>query len=255
ELDAVGLTPTRPALVGVLGRFGARVAVEIAPDEADEPRGTIIVEGDRTGGVEIGPNLVPLLIDVLPAIAALAAHGGRVDVRGAGELRVKESDRIAVLVAGFRALGIDAEERPDGFTIDGASRGARPKGGVADAGGISYPGFFETLGRLVRPSTGLGAPGAESNGVEGGQGLSGRLHGRRQDDGGEGAREAARLAGGGHRRADREPRAPAGRRDLRHARRAVLPHRRAAGARRAVAAAASGGRHRRRHVRRRAESG
>ena len=186
EIEDVGLNPTRTALVGVLERFGARVAVEIAPDEADEPRGTIIVEGDRTGGVEIGPNLVPLLIDELPAIAALAAHGGRVDVRGAGELRVKESDRIAVLVAGFRALGIDAEERPDGFTIDGASRGARPKGGVADAGGdhrmamafaiaalaaegpstiegadavvISYPGFFETLERLVRPSTGLGAP-------------------------------------------------------------------------------------------------
>jgi 3-phosphoshikimate 1-carboxyvinyltransferase len=117
---------------------------------------------------------VPGLIDELPAIAALAAHGGEVTVRGAAELRVKESDRIAALVAGFRALGLEADERPDGFTI----RGGRPmRGGVADARGdhrmamafaiaalaaeqpstidgadavvISYPNFFETLDRLT----------------------------------------------------------------------------------------------------------
>ena len=177
EIEDVGLNPTRTALLRVLERFGARVAVEVAGDDANEPRGTVIVEGDRTGAVEIGPDEVPLLIDELPAIAALAAHGGRVDVRGAGELRVKESDRIAVLVAGLRALGIEADERPDGYSIGGAAHGSRPKGGVANAGGdhrmamafaiaalaaerpstiegadavvISYPGFFETLERLV----------------------------------------------------------------------------------------------------------
>jgi 3-phosphoshikimate 1-carboxyvinyltransferase len=132
----------------------------------------------------IAPEEVPGLIDELPAIASLAAHGGEVTVRGAAELRVKESDRIAALVAGFRALGIDADEQPDGFTVRGPSAGpagrlagARPTGGVADARGdhrmamafaiaalgaeqpstitgadavaISYPGFFETLARLV----------------------------------------------------------------------------------------------------------
>ena len=178
EIEDVGLNPTRTALLRVLERFGARVVVEVAGEEANEPRGTVVVEGDRAGEVDIGPDEVPLLIDELPAIAALAAHGGRVDVHGARELRVKESDRIAVLVSGFRALGIEADERPDGFTIGGAPRGARPTGGVADAGGdhrmamafaiaalaaerpstiqgadavvISYPGFFETLERLVR---------------------------------------------------------------------------------------------------------
>src|SRR5215468_8861803 len=68
-----------------------------------------------------------------PSIAALAAHGGEVTVRGAAELRVKESDRIAALVAGFRAIGHEADERPDGFTIR-AARSPRG-GGVADARG------------------------------------------------------------------------------------------------------------------------
>ncbi len=174
EIDEVGLNPTRTALIDVLRRFGARVEIHETASAAGEPRGTIIVEGDRTDIVDIAPEEVPGLIDELPAIAALAAHGGEVRVRGAAELRVKESDRIAVLVAGFRALGIDADERPDGFVIRG--EGA-PSGGVADACGdhrmamafavaalsarhssridgsdavvISYPGFFETLERLV----------------------------------------------------------------------------------------------------------
>jgi 3-phosphoshikimate 1-carboxyvinyltransferase len=174
DIEDVGLNPTRIGLVAVLRRFGARVNVEITSVAAGEPRGTISVEGDRTGTVDISPEEVPGLIDELPAIAALAAHGGEVTVRGAGELRVKESDRIATLVAGFRNLGIAADERPDGFTVHGTGA---PRGGVADAHddhriamalaiaalgargpstidgaeavAISYPGFFDALGRLV----------------------------------------------------------------------------------------------------------
>jgi 3-phosphoshikimate 1-carboxyvinyltransferase len=175
EIEQVGLNPTRTALAGVLRRFGARVDLQEDTAAAGEPSGRIIVEGDRTGRVEITPEEVPGLIDELPAIAALAAHSGEVIVHGAAELRVKESDRISVLVEGFRQLGIDAEELPDGYAIRG--NGA-PKGGVADAAGdhrmamafaiaalsgerpstiegadavaISYPAFFETLDRLVR---------------------------------------------------------------------------------------------------------
>ena len=178
EIEDVGLNPTRTALLGVLTRFGARVQVEVTSSSAGEPRGLISVEGDRTGSLDIAPEEVPGLIDELPAIAALAAHGGQVTVRGAGELRIKESDRITALVAGFRALGIEADERTDGFVIAGPMAGSsRPSGGRADARGdhrmamafavaalaaerpstidgsdvvaISYPGFFETLGRLV----------------------------------------------------------------------------------------------------------
>jgi 3-phosphoshikimate 1-carboxyvinyltransferase len=185
-VEDVGVNPTRTALLDVLRRFGARVQVEITATEAGEPRGIVTVEGDRLGTLEIAPDEVPGLIDELPAIAALAAHGGQVTVRGAGELRVKESDRIAALVAGFRALGIDADERADGFSVCGAStKAARPAGGTADARGdhrmamafaiaalagdgpsiidgadvvgISYPGFFEALERLAAPRDGLGA--------------------------------------------------------------------------------------------------
>ena len=173
-IEDVGLNPTRTALIGVLCRFGALVTVDPWSTVAGEPRGTITVQGDRAGRVEIGPDEVPGLIDELPAIAALAAHGGEVTVRGAGELRVKESDRIATIVAGFRSLGIDADERPDGFSIHGpesptggaahahddhriamalaiAALGARGPSTIdgAEAVVISYPGFFETLGLLV----------------------------------------------------------------------------------------------------------
>jgi len=188
-VEDVGLNPTRIALLDVLKRFGARVAVETTAVVAGEPRGIVTVEGDRTGTLDIAPEEVPGLIDELPAIAALAAHGGAVTVRGAAELRVKESDRISALVAGFRAIGLDADERDDGFTIRGAGSGApgaRPRGGVADAQGdhrmamafaiaalaaehpsriegadavaISYPAFFETLTRLVAPVDSHGAP-------------------------------------------------------------------------------------------------
>jgi 3-phosphoshikimate 1-carboxyvinyltransferase len=173
-IEDVGLNPTRTALIGVLRKFGANVDLRATATAAGEPIGTIIVRGDRTGSVHIRPHEVPELIDELPAIAALAAHSGEVHVEGAEELRVKESDRIAALVAGFRSLGVHADERRDGFTIRGAGA---PAGGVANAAGdhrlamafaiaalaaeapsriegadvvaVSYPGFFDTLDRLV----------------------------------------------------------------------------------------------------------
>jgi 3-phosphoshikimate 1-carboxyvinyltransferase len=177
EVVDVGLNPSRTALLDVLRRFGARVETTTTNDDGPgaEPRGDVVVEYARSGRLTIEPDEVPGLIDELPALGALAAFGGEVSVRGAGELRVKESDRIAALVAGFRALGIDADERPDGFVVSGAS-GRAPTGAPdamgdhrmamafavaalaadrpstivgADVVAISYPGFFETLERLV----------------------------------------------------------------------------------------------------------
>jgi 3-phosphoshikimate 1-carboxyvinyltransferase len=184
QVEDVGLNPTRTGVLEVLRRYGARVEIMPSPpDESGEPRGLVTVEHDRAGQLVIRPEEVPGLIDELPALAALAAHGGEVSVSGAEELRVKETDRIAALVAGFRALGVEADERPDGFVVSGLS--GRPSGGTADARGdhrmamafaiaalgaerpsaiagadavgISYPGFFETLDRLVAPADPLGA--------------------------------------------------------------------------------------------------
>jgi len=178
EVEDVGLNPTRTALLDALRQFGAIVQVEPTAEAraGQEPRGRVIVEHARSGRVTIGPDDVPALIDELPVLAALAAHGGEVVVSGAEELRVKESDRIAALVAGLRALGLDAEERSDGFLVSGRP-GSQPSGGVADACGdhrmamalaiaalgaeresviqeagsvaISYPDFFQTLEELA----------------------------------------------------------------------------------------------------------
>ena len=154
---------------------------------------------------------MPGLIDELPAIAALAAHGGEVTVRGAAELRVKESDRIAALVAGFRALGIDADERPDGFVV-AARRAARRRAASADARGdhrMAMAFAIAALGadgavdasraptpwRFPIPGSSRRCDRLVVGRREGRQGLSGRLHGRRQDDGGAGARQAARTGG------------------------------------------------------------
>jgi 3-phosphoshikimate 1-carboxyvinyltransferase len=183
EIEGVGLNPTRTALLDVLRRFGARVHVELADTRAGEPVGTVSVESDRTAAIVISPAEVPAVIDELPAIAALAAAGASVSVAGAAELRVKESDRIAVLVKGFRGLGFVADERRDGFTVsppaDGISGGNADAHGDhrmamafavaalagrspstitgADAVAISYPTFFETLDRLVTPHDRRGA--------------------------------------------------------------------------------------------------
>ena len=128
----------------------------------------------RLRDVVIAPEQVPELIDELPVLATLGTFGGSVTVSGAGELRFKESDRIAELVAGLRAMGADAEERPDGFQV---RRGTPLTGGAvhahgdhrlamafaiaalgasgptqidgADAVAVSYPSFFDDLDRLA----------------------------------------------------------------------------------------------------------
>ena len=130
ELTGVCLNPQRLGFVRALERMGARIDIVPDDDVAGEPVGTIRVAHGTHQATVIEPAEVPGLIDELPVLAARAALGGGLSVSGAGELRVKESDRISALVAGFRALGVAADERPDGFVIDGSRR---PHGGIADA--------------------------------------------------------------------------------------------------------------------------
>jgi 3-phosphoshikimate 1-carboxyvinyltransferase len=129
----VGLNPTRTGIIDVLRRMGARVDIEssgIGMDEAGEPIGTVTVRHGELGKITIAPDEVPGVIDELPVLGALATHGGGLTVTGAQELRVKESDRISALAEGFRRMGADIDEQPDGFEVR-ASR--RLRGGAVDA--------------------------------------------------------------------------------------------------------------------------
>jgi 3-phosphoshikimate 1-carboxyvinyltransferase len=115
----VGLNPTRIALVDVLAAMGADVRAEVAEERAGEPVGEITVRGGSTlravslSGTDIAP-----LIDELPLLAvAMAAADGVSEVRGAQELRVKESDRISTMAAALSAAGANVEELPDGWRI------------------------------------------------------------------------------------------------------------------------------------------
>ena len=131
EIADVGLNPTRTAFLDLLRTMGADVTVEQAGVAAGEPFGTIHVRHGAPRALRIGADQVPGVIDELPALAVAACLGNTLEVTGAAELRAKESDRIAVLAGGLRALGADIDEHPDGFVV----RPAALTGGVVDAAG------------------------------------------------------------------------------------------------------------------------
>ncbi len=129
-LPGVCLNPTRTGCFDVLTRMGARLEFGDRRNDGGEPVGTVVAHGGTPlVGTEIEPAEVPSLIDELPLLACVAACAeGTTVVRGAAELRVKESDRIATVVANLRTLGVDADELPDGFVVHG--RGARSFNGA-----------------------------------------------------------------------------------------------------------------------------
>ncbi|HSJ12911.1 MAG TPA: 3-phosphoshikimate 1-carboxyvinyltransferase [Longimicrobiales bacterium] len=125
-IRGVGVNPTRTGLLDVLARMGVGVAVEAVREEGGEPRADLRPVPGELRATAVSAAEVPALIDELPLVAVLAARaGGVTTVRGAAELRVKETDRIAALVAGLRALGVAAEEHPDGFDVEGTARPLR----------------------------------------------------------------------------------------------------------------------------------
>ena len=128
----VGLNPTRTGILDVLSAMGASIAISNEHETFGEPVGDVTLVAAPLYGIEIGGNLVVRSIDEFPAIAVAAAFAdGMTTVRGAEELRYKESDRIAAIVTQLRALGADVTETPDGFSI----RGGTVRGGTAQANG------------------------------------------------------------------------------------------------------------------------
>jgi 3-phosphoshikimate 1-carboxyvinyltransferase len=177
-VHGVGLNPRRTGLLDVLERMGARISVYNRRRASGEPVGDVEIRAASLVATTIGPNEIPRLVDELPlfALAAAVAHGDSV-VRGAAELRVKETDRIESVTTSLRALGAHIRALEDGFEVRGVP--SRLKGGPIASGGdhrlamlgavagvasrtgvdvedaeavaISFPGFFDLLDSVTNP--------------------------------------------------------------------------------------------------------
>ncbi len=132
RLVQVGVNPTRRGIIDILRLMGAHIDQENETWVSGEPVADLVVRSADLQGITIPPELVPLAIDEFPAlfVAAACARGTTV-LRGAEELRVKESDRLAVMARGLAALGVAVQEFPDGLAITGGPLA----GGVIDSGG------------------------------------------------------------------------------------------------------------------------
>jgi len=114
------LNPTRASLLDVLKILGARVGVISLEEHHGELVGTIKIEHGKLGGITIEGGQSVALIDELPVLAAIAPYTQEgIEIRDAAELRVKESDRIALVARNLRAMGAECEERPDGLRVPG----------------------------------------------------------------------------------------------------------------------------------------
>jgi len=123
HIENVGVNPWRVGAFRALRKMGASLRYADEALQGGEPVATLVCARGTLRGITIAPEDVPSLIDELPLLAVVAARAeGETRVTGAAELRVKESDRIAAVVNGLRAVGADAEELPDGFVVRGSER-------------------------------------------------------------------------------------------------------------------------------------
>jgi 3-phosphoshikimate 1-carboxyvinyltransferase len=172
-IEGVGLNPTRTGFIDVLRAMGADIEVHADGASGGEPYGSVRVRHASLHGVDVDPAGVATLIDEIPVLAIAASQAeGITTIRGAAELRVKESDRISALAGGLQSLGVEVEELRDGLVIEGPARLA---GGRVDSFGdhrvamsfavagllaedrvviegwssvdTSFPGFLDVLGR------------------------------------------------------------------------------------------------------------
>ncbi|MBD2837541.1 bifunctional prephenate dehydrogenase/3-phosphoshikimate 1-carboxyvinyltransferase [Pseudomonas sp. JM0905a] len=123
-LEHVGINPTRTGVIDILKLMGGDITLENQREVGGEPVADIRVRAAKLKGIDIPEDLVPLAIDEFPVLfVAAACAEGRTVLRGAEELRVKESDRIQVMADGLQALGVKAEPTPDGIVIEGGPMG------------------------------------------------------------------------------------------------------------------------------------
>ena len=177
-LDSLGLNPTRASLLDVLAKLGLKISVLNLEEKNAELVGMVRASApaEGLGSAEIGGALAAQLIDELPVLAALAPFtSGGIRIRDARELRVKESDRIALVVKNLRAMGAEVEEYEDGMDVPGGQtlHGATIDSGSdhriamafsvaalratsetliqgAESAAISFPEFFDLLDQLAQ---------------------------------------------------------------------------------------------------------
>lgn len=171
----VDVNPTRVGFLAALARMGARIDRHPRPDAAGDPVADLAGRHAPLRATTIGAGEIPSLVDEVPLLAVLAATAtGTTEIRGAGELRVKESDRLAATAAGLRAMGAEVDELDDGLRIHGPARlrgaaidprgdhriamafavaGLAAEGATtiegADCAAVSFPGFFPLLASLA----------------------------------------------------------------------------------------------------------
>jgi len=132
-LEHVGINPTRTGVIDILRLMGADIRLENQREVGGEPVADLHVRAAKLKGIEIPEELVPLAIDEFPVLfVAAACAEGRTVLRGAEELRVKESDRIQVMADGLLTLGVKCEPTPDGIIIEGGQIGGGEVHGHGD---------------------------------------------------------------------------------------------------------------------------
>ena len=137
-VENVGLNPTRAGLFEVLRMMGGQIELVDEREVGGEPVADLRVRGSALKGVEVPPGIVPSMVDEFPILFVAAALAeGRTVTRGLEELRVKESDRIAVMAEGLHAIGARVEETEDGLIIDGTS-GEKLPGGATIAAHLDH---------------------------------------------------------------------------------------------------------------------
>lgn len=135
EMHGVGLNPTRSGVLEIARDAGGDLEVQAGGESLGEPKGAIVARGSRLQGLRTGGETVLRAIDEVPIIAALLSRAkGTSRIEDAGELRVKESDRIRSMVTMLNAFGVLATELPEGMQIEGSAGGSL-RGATVDAGG------------------------------------------------------------------------------------------------------------------------
>jgi 3-phosphoshikimate 1-carboxyvinyltransferase len=175
HVKGVGMNPGRTGLLAVLQRMGADLVIDDETDRSGEPVADLHAGPAALRATSVGADEIPALIDEIPILAVLASRAeGETRITGAGELRVKESDRIAAIVSNLRRVGVEAEELTDGLVVRGTDAplagsvtthadhriamafgvlGALPGNAITvddpECVAVSFPGFWDVLRRAT----------------------------------------------------------------------------------------------------------